>query len=268
MMFKPLLNLARYFASFPGQLGIADMLLGRTLAKRGILITETYSGISWKLDLNNPTHRWLVYGHYQGPALYAWAMNNLPRCPSVVLSGANIGQMILEFQSLVHRGTIHAFEPDPHAYQWLCECLELNPSLPVKLVQQGLGDSHATQKFTSGQWGHTHGSQSFISDAGDLEISVTTLDQYFEQNDQEIDLWILDIEGYEAHALVGAQRLIRAGKVHHIWMEIPAGDARHQSMQLMQDYGYTPYLLRWDGSFYDQKVIPDKHTDALFVRNT
>ncbi|MEM6883563.1 MAG: FkbM family methyltransferase [Verrucomicrobiota bacterium] len=260
------LKLLRQFAPLPGQLRIADALFGKELAQKGVKTIQTYSGIEWKLDLDNPTHRWLVYGHYQGPALYAWAKKNLPGEPCVVLSGANIGQMIAEFHPLVHNGMIHAFEPDPHAHEWLSHCLHLNPDLPVRLSRQGLGQETKTQKFVSGQWGHTHGSQSFISDEGDLEISVTPLDQYFAEYSQDIDLWILDIEGYEESALKGAEKLIESGRIRHIWMELPGGDETEQNIQFMQQRGYTSRLLRWNGSF-STRPIPDHHIDALFIRD-
>jgi len=259
------LKLLRRFARFPGQLRISDALFGKRLSQKEISTIRTRSGIQWKLDLENPTHRWLVYGHYQGPALFAWAKKNLPLDPRLVLSGANIGQMIVELQPLIGNGVIHAFEPDPHAHEWLSHCLQHNSSLPVRLNQQGLGQEPNTQKFISGQWGHTHGSQSFISEEGDLEISVTSLDQYFVGCEQDIDLWILDIEGHEESALSGARKLIENKRIHHIWMELPGGQGRDQCIRFMQDYGYTPYLLRWDGSFSSQ-TIPDDHIDALFVR--
>lgn len=49
---------------FPHKLGICERLFGHALSSRGIAWIETGAGISWKLDLANPTHRWIGYGKY------------------------------------------------------------------------------------------------------------------------------------------------------------------------------------------------------------
>ena len=62
---------------FPHKLGFCDLVFGRLLANLGIDWFPTASGIHWKLDLANPTHRWIVYGNYAGSAFHKWVRHFL-----------------------------------------------------------------------------------------------------------------------------------------------------------------------------------------------
>lgn len=57
---------------FRGKLGLMERLFGTGLARHGVTWIETQAGIPWELDLTNPTHRWIVYGFYEGPAFWRW----------------------------------------------------------------------------------------------------------------------------------------------------------------------------------------------------
>jgi len=52
--------------NFFRKLRICERIFGKKLAANGICWIQTGSGIPWKLDLANPTHRWIVYGKYEG----------------------------------------------------------------------------------------------------------------------------------------------------------------------------------------------------------
>jgi hypothetical protein len=75
---------------FPHKLGMCDRVFGKTIARSGICWVKTGATIPWKLDLANPTHRWIVYGKYEGSAFLNWAKRFLPANAIVVDSGANI----------------------------------------------------------------------------------------------------------------------------------------------------------------------------------
>src|SRR5438045_3990573 len=124
---------------FPRKLGICERLFGSQIAKAGICWVQTGAGIPWKLDLANETLRWIVYGKYEGSAFLDWARAFLPRDGIVVDSGANIGQMLLYLAQWVPAGKVFASEPGKHQADWLEECLDANPLLPVELIRIGLG---------------------------------------------------------------------------------------------------------------------------------
>src|SRR5205085_8555727 len=100
----------------------------------------TAANVSWKLDLANATHRWIVYGQYEGGAFLNWARKFLPGDGVVVDSGANIGQMLIYLAQFVPQGKVLAFEPCRESADWLEECLKVHPEFPVELIRLGLGE--------------------------------------------------------------------------------------------------------------------------------
>ena len=104
---------------FPRKLGICERLFGRHLSRHGICWVNTAAGIPWKLDLANPTHRWIVYGKYESPPFLNWAYGYLPSDAIIVDSGANIGQMLLYLAQRVPHGKVLAFEPGKIQADWL-----------------------------------------------------------------------------------------------------------------------------------------------------
>jgi hypothetical protein len=105
----------------------------------GICWVKTGSGLVWKLDLANATHRWIVYGKYEGAAFLNWAKNYLSADSVVIDSGASIGQMLMYLSQWIPQGKLLAFEPGKQAREWLTDCLQVNPDLPVEICPYGLG---------------------------------------------------------------------------------------------------------------------------------
>ena len=104
----------------PHKYGICDKLFGRKLAVNEVAWIECANGITWKLDLRNPTHRWCVYDSIFVPGVAKWMRRHLRNGGVVVDSGANIGQAVIEFAANP-LCDIHAFEPLPEASAWLDE---------------------------------------------------------------------------------------------------------------------------------------------------
>ena len=116
----------------PKKLGFLGRLYGKKLAKHGVVWTKTHPGPIWKLDLRNSTHRWIVFGDYEGPGFIPWARNWVRENSVVVDSGANIGQVLLYLASKIDTGKYLAFEPFPPARRWLEECVKRYPPWPVQ----------------------------------------------------------------------------------------------------------------------------------------
>ncbi len=191
---------------FPHKLGICDRLFGAAIAKQGICWVNTGSGLRWQLDLHNPTHRWIVYGKYEGSTFINWAKNFLKPDAVIVDSGANIGQMLMYTAQYVPQGKVLAFEPGNHASQWLEICLQQHPNLPVELIRKGLGASPAHLKLHNIGSSIGHGAWNQISDTEGEVIEIVRLaDQLAERAIAKVDLWKLDVEGYEIPALQGAE---------------------------------------------------------------
>jgi FkbM family methyltransferase len=251
---------------WPHKLGLLNALWGSSLLKHGVAWVRTSGGLPWKLDLANSTHRWLVYGDYQGPALRRWAVKNLPSSPTLLLSGANIGQMVVALHPWLHFRKILAFEPDREARAWLMECHASNPNIPLHLSDKGLGNQTGTISWQHADWDHSHGAQSKVDPNGSDSISVVRLDEEISsQPSISIDLWILDVEDYELEVLEGATLLLAKGAIGALFMEVSQTPRSRQAVALLQKSGYRPYSLNNAGQTVPAHLAPE-HGDWLFLR--
>lgn len=249
---------------FPHKLGICERLFGRQLEKQGVCWVETAAGLTWKLDLANPTHRWIVYGQYEGRAFFDWASRFLRPDATIVDSGANIGQVLLYLARYVPRGRILAFEPGREAADWLEECLARHTEMPVTLMRQGLGERRARLFLSPLGPEHSHGTWNQISEAQGDPVDVVSLDEFLDQRGiRHLDLWKLDVEGYEIPALSGAASLLRNRHVGAIYAELGFGNGQ-RIVDLLRGYGYLGHLIGRHGKLESLGLLPE-HTNALFL---
>ena len=147
---------------FPRKLGILNLLYGGVLARHGVCWVNTSSGFDWKLDLNNSSHRWLVFGDYEGTAQVNWIRNWLSNGGLIVDSGANIGQTLTYF--LNSPGTeILCVEPVEDCVDWLSECVKFHSfGQRVTVINalfdesQGVTELKVAGSGDSGEWSTVH----------------------------------------------------------------------------------------------------------------
>jgi len=250
--------------SFPKKLGLCDKIYGRTLATYGSSWVLTSIGIPWKLDLRNPTHRWIVYGLYQDPGFLKWVKKNLPQEAVIVDSGSNIGQMLLYFASWFPKGKILAFEPGGHARTWLEQCLKINKDFPVELLACGLGSQKSTLFINHAEDSLMHGGQAHVSSEGEEQIEIERLDTILESKKiKTVDLWKLDVEGYELEALLGAEGLLKKKSVKAIYVEFSA-NIEQQIIEYLRDLDYALYYINRSGKLCIEKSS-DKISNGFFL---
>jgi len=231
--------------AFPKKLGILGKLYSKFLAGIGVAWVRSNAGPVWKLDLRNSTHRWIVFGDYEGPGFISWAKKWVQEDSVVVDSGANIGQVLLYLAPKIKTGKYMAFEPFPPAREWLNECLQRYPEWLVKVEDYGLGKKVGTASL-AGQWGGDAavGSHTELQPGGG-EIRMTTLDQYAEENSlNKIRLWKLDMEGGEEAALQGARALLKKQAIEALILE--TDPERFNSVaKMLETFGY--FAASWKG---------------------
>jgi len=134
----------------------------------------------------------------------------------VVDIGANIGIYSRFLSRCVGRaGVVHAFEPSPENFRRLESATRklTNMRLSQAAVGERSGRSHL---YLSDNLNVDHRAYPPGGDSRDtVPIDVITLDDYFSPGDR-VDLIKLDVQGYELHALRGANRVLHenpAGKV-------------------------------------------------------
>lgn len=229
----------------PKKLGLLERMYGAKLARQGVGWVKTSAGPVWKLDLRNSTHRWIVFGDYEGPGFISWARRWVRGDSVVVDSGANIGQVLLYLAPKIKTGRYIAFEPFPPARDWLRECLQKYPNWPVKVEEFGLGDRVGTASL-KGQWGgeSSVGSHTELK-AGKGDIRITTMDDYAQTNSlKKIRLWKLDMEGGEEAALQGAKQLLLRQTIEALVLETDS-DRIIEVTKMLSSFGYHP--RKWNG---------------------
>jgi FkbM family methyltransferase len=200
----------------------------------------------WKLDLANATHRWIVYGSYEGPSLWRWLRARTGSIGSVVDSGANIGQTVLYFASLLPRARILAYEPGREARAWLAECVAANRLAGVSIEPSGLSGARGGARLGSVGGAELHGAWNKISSDEGEAIDLVALDDEIDRHGlATLDLWKLDVEGYELEALLGAARSIAARRIRAIYMEL--GKAQSESAAFLGKHGYVGWCLAESG---------------------
>lgn len=253
---------------FPHKLGLCDRVFSKSLAAHGVCWVRTSAGLDWKLDLSSHTHRWIVYGKYEGAGFLNWAKRHLAADGVVVDSGANIGQMLLYLAQWTPRGKVLAFEPNAHSADWLAECLRVNPALSVEVIRCGLGDT-ATQLWLQDEGAASkHGAQSFVSEsAGGTAIEIARLaDALAARRITQVDLWKLDVEGYELPALRGAQPLLERQAIKAVYVEM-----RDENGLRINDYlkgfGYACHALDDKGRAYPVSEFPEDFNGLFLPRD-
>ena len=249
---------------FPHKLGICERLFGSLIAPQGICWVQTGAGIPWKLDLANPTHRWIVYGKYEGAPFLKWARKFLSPDGIVIDSGANIGQMLLYLAQLVPQGKILAFEPGTGAADWLEECLIAHTTLPVEILRFGLGASPAQLRLHNIGASYGHGAWNQVSETEGETIEVVRLaDVLAARSLETVDLWKLDVEGYEIPALQGAEVLLRKQRIKAIYAEL-SGENGERIQDYLAAFKYHCHLFDRNGKLYNPPQLPN-HTNGLFL---
>jgi FkbM family methyltransferase len=249
---------------FPHKLGICERLFGQGLSARGIGWVQTGGGIPWQLDLANPTHRWIVYGKYEGSAFLNWARTFLPANGVVVDSGANIGQMLLYLAQWVPQGKVLAFEPGREQADWLEECLRLHEHLPVEIVRRGLGASPARLFLHNPGPENVHGAWNQVSENDGEPIEIVRLaHELAARLIEQVDLWKLDVEGYEVPALQGAGELLSEHRIKALYVEL-AGDNGNRIREYLARFNYRCYLFGRHEELMPAGDLPE-HTNGLFL---
>jgi FkbM family methyltransferase len=126
----------------------------------------------------------------------------------VVDAGANIG-VYSQFLSrcVGPTGTLHSFEPSPENFRRLqsATCKLAN----VRLSQAAVGEcSGKSELYVSNKLNVDHRTYATEADSRRaVPIDIVALDDYFKPGER-VDLIKMDIQGYELHALRGANRVL------------------------------------------------------------
>ena len=230
-------------ASFPRKLGLLERLYGSSLRCYGVQWVQCANGILWKLDLSDPTHRWIVYGDYEGGIGLNFARQALQEGGVYIDSGANIGQWLL-YLGLLPGVQSFAIEPVTSQRHWLEECLSVHSEWPCRVIPCGLGSSeaeieiliHGARSSLRTEW---YGSKQLARE----RVHIRKLDDILtEFNIDRVQLWKLDVEGAELDALKGAEKSLQNQRIERLFFECHPSNYS-QTINLLNQYSYQVFDL-------------------------
>ena len=249
---------------FPHKLGICEKIFGRRLARNGIGWTSTGAGIPWKLDLANPTHRWIVYGKYEGSPFLTGPGPSCLRTESSSIPARISGRCCFIWRNGCLKAKCSPLSPDgPPPIGWK----NVSPGILFfrsNCLRVGLGDGLHQRHLASLGPGHLHGSWNQISETEGEAVSLVPLSHVLsERSIREVHLWKLDVEGYEVPALRGAESWLREKRIRSLYIEL-AGENGRRIRDYLAGLGYQGYLFQTDGKLTELKELPE-HSNGLFL---
>jgi FkbM family methyltransferase len=182
----------------------------------------------------------------------------------VVDIGANIGYYSLIAAKLVGMsGIVYAFEPEPTSYELLCKNIELNSYLNIVSIQKSVSNKQGKADFWVDNAGAAISSfakdnviafsKSPVSGLSEkpvpIKIETISLDEFFKNLSNKIDLIKIDTQGAEGLILEGADKILTCNHNIKIIMEFwPDGLKKLGSDPLkllykLQKYGFTIKLI-------------------------
>ncbi|MDQ3955949.1 MAG: FkbM family methyltransferase [Actinomycetota bacterium] len=177
----------------------------------------------------------MVIGRYE-PAIQEMLERTLRGGDVAFDIGANLGYFTLVMATTVGAGgRVVSFEPDPQMAAALTRNIERNvgPSDPVETVIAAMGAATGRVRFARG-WRATRGK--VVSEGGDLEVEMTTVDEASERYGVP-RLLKIDVEGAEVDVLQGATSVLKAEKPAVI-VEVHSLELEQRCARLLQSFGY------------------------------
>ena len=164
--------------------------------------------------------------------------------------GANIGYYTLLAARLIGaEGKVYAFEPDPYNFSLLNKNVKINGYNNVTTVQKAVfSQSGKMQLFLdkNNLGGHSL-SKANVNKSNSTSTEVTSIDDYFINSKQKIDLVKMDVQGLEMKVIEGMDNVIKENKEIQIILEFwpwglqNAGSSSPTLLNKLGEYGFTLY---------------------------
>jgi len=169
----------------------------------------------------------------------------------VVDIGAHIGYYTLIAANLVgDKGKVFAFEPAPENYALLVKNIEVNGYKNIIPVQKAVSNkSGTTNLFLFEQNKGMHAIYERSGYCKSIVVESITLDDYFSEQQDFIDVIKMDIEGAEMLALLGMDKIIRQSPSLKIFTEFrptelrACGSSPQELLNRVTEYGFKLHFI-------------------------
>lgn len=171
--------------------------------KNGLLVVDACDFSVSRQLLRDGSYDWEVV---------EWLRSLLNDQSLVVFVGCHIGSLLIPISQHVRR-TI-GFEADPTNFEFLKLNIVLNGIGNAEIHNQAIGEGRRWIQMARNR--HNTGNTSVLTAGGlgEGSVEMTTLDAQL--RDVRVDLIVMDIEGYELHAMKGAVETLSATKYFYV----------------------------------------------------
>lgn len=250
-------------------------------------VVEIRKGLFMRVygDMQDMVNKLLLFTSYYMPLAWEPGTARLVEKLSIkskcsVVAGSHIGYYPLILSKGNSNTKIYAFEPNPVNFLRCKENVKLNNFTNIDVINSALGDSNKKLKM------YFDDGQSSLLDTerkheGEGLVDVVRLDDYLSTKAQgffnNIDLILLDAEGYEPYIIDGAMNLMRTQKPNLICEINPkalksAGSSTGEFCDKLTSLGYKLYKIEEGnhGVKYEpnMKVILLTYSADLFGNNS
>lgn len=155
--------------------------------------------------------------------------------------GANVGFFSILLSRLVGAtGKVISFEPLPRNIEFIRQHIRLNKIDNIEIISAAVSDKIGKMKFATS---HLH-AQGYLTDKGDLEVSMNTLDSLDNLNNP-VSLVKIDVEGAEANVLRGGEKFFQ--EYRPIILLATHGKNQVNDCQvILHEYNYSMALINKD----------------------
>jgi FkbM family methyltransferase len=166
--------------------------------------------------------------------------------------GANIGSTALAWAKTINGGKIFAFEPHPEAFNSLMENIRLNKTEKTILPRQiAIGAIDGNMNLYVSDFGtmamqHNH----YNWDCKRITVPLMSIDTFVKKEKiASIDILKIDIEGFEAEALMGAVESLN--KTKRVVLEYHSSELRKKCIEILDQFGFN--ILEKDSLIFGLK---------------
>lgn len=173
--------------------------------------------------------------------------------------GANVGYMSFFAAPLVtNKGKVVAIEANPYCVERIIESKEMGGGGNIEIIGRAVGQRTGKMNFniTDDPMYSTFSDAdrlAWTSIKKSIDVEVETLDKMMANilsESEKIRLLKLDVEGAELLAMLGAENLLRDGRIDYVYVEIhPAqlklmGGEVDDFHSLMKKHNYRPTIIK------------------------
>lgn len=234
----------------------------------GRVVTKKVNGIWYELDLSEMIDYSLyLYGYYEKETSRVLREQIRPEM-TVVEVGANVGSHTFEIAKMLDpaKGRIICFEPTEFAFNKLKKNHSLNSFTNITLERVALSDTNETKTIErsttpetmpfKASWDKTSGSAKHASVD---QITFRRLDDYFvEERLDKLDLFKIDVDGYELRVLEGAKEILtKYAPVMIIELGVTVervGDRLEDLVDTLYTLSYVPHSIE-TGEVLDREEL-------------